>query len=357
MLQPQSSKAESKTPIEKFVGLLPLPYWASCIVLSILIGPPMQFLSGFIDTGSLQKAFSFTFNLAAAGSGIVTLSSFQGVVAQSAWSLTLFSNLYLQRFMRTKLVSYESNLIPISPTGEATMNRHFGGVYRILPVIIMGVLITLLSGPYIFVQASQLQGSATFVYQAVSNPLVSVLFGGFIWVYFRALWGLYKLGKEPLKLAPSDEDRMLGVKPIGSISFSLFLAYNVVIGLSVLGLFESPDPVSIGALLGLAFLGGVMFFLPLNGIHKRMSENKETEEKQLQLRLTKLSNGVEGETGQVEILKSLRDVQLLKIKRENVSRLPTWPFDTGVLGKFLAIILAVVATLVARLIADLSGIR
>src|SRR5947209_17746196 len=51
-----------------------------------------------------------------------------------------------------------------------------------------------------------------------------------------------------------------------------------------------------------------------------------------------------------KILGQLRDTQILQIKRDYVSRLPTWPFDTPILGKFAAIALSVAAILISKII-------
>lgn len=322
------------------------------MVLAVLIGPPLQFFSFLADTGNVDRAFALTFNIAAFGTGY-TISTFLGVLTQSAWLLTLFVVFFLPRFIKRRILGYESGLVKLSPEGSEGMSKYFSGIYSIRPVLILTAIITLISIPYLLLQAGLVQGPFSVVYQIYSNLIVSVIFSEFIWVYFRALWGLYKLGKEPLVLTSDESDLMLGLRPIGSTSFSLFLAYMSVIGLSSSGIMltPTPDPTSLAALVVLAVLSGVMFVLPLNSIHRRMLDTKRRKEGELYAEFARLSALDHGAEREIDLLRSMRDVQLLQIRRERLSKTPTWPFDTVVFGRFAAIILSVTAILLSRMIA------
>ncbi len=340
------------TLVERTISWLPLPYWGSCFLIAVLMGPPMQFLGALVDTSSLDKAFSLTFNTGFSSSFSVAISSAQGIAVQTIWTLTLFVMPYMPRFMRLKLQSYEADLVPISPEGTGTLQKAFGGIYRLRPAVVVSAVIGVFSLPYIYFQASQIPGAATLLYLTISNVFVSLVFGTFIWVYFRSLWGLYKFGKEPLKLTPRDEDSMLGVRPIGSISLSLFFSYILIIGFTALGLLVSPDPLSLSLVLVLALLGGFMFFLPLNSIHKKMLGEKQSETKKMIQKISQVSRGSDYSANHrtEDLLQSIRDLQVLQMQKEILSRVQTWPFDTGILGRFAAVILSVTAILLSRLI-------
>lgn len=313
----------------------------------------MQFVSATLDTGSLDQAFQFTFNQFPQGNGIpAVVSTTYGVLTQLTWTLTLFVVLYLPRPLTARLLAYGESLVPLSSDGDALVKRVFSGLYRVRPVLIVLVPLTLTSVQYLQTQALHTVGLVSNVYLIFSNTLVTLLFSAFIWLYFRGLWALYKLGKEPLSLKSVETDVMFGLRPIGSISFTLFLSYFCVIGLSVVGVYISPDPISVSALFILSILGGAMFFLPLNSFHKRMVLEKRNEERKLYQRLSSVSQGAEtGGESEVALLKSLREVQLLQIHKDRLSKAPTWPFDTGVFGRFAAIILSITAILLSKIIA------
>ena len=312
----------------------------------------MQFLSVLLDTRSLEKAFSLTFNSGFSSTFSVAVSSAQGMEAQTIWTVTLLVVLYIPRFMRLRLQSYEADLVPISPSGAGTLQKAFGGIYQLRPAVVVSGVIGAFSLPYIYFQTSLSPGAATLLYLTINNVILSLVFGTFIWVYFRSLWGLYKFGKEPLKLRPHDEDPMLGVRPIGSILLSLFLSYILVIGFFGLDLVLFPDPVFLSLVLVFALLGGFMFFLPLNSMHKKMLAEKQGGTKRLDQALSLASRGSEngGDQKAEDLLRSIRDIQVLQMQRKILSSAPTWPFDTGILGRFAAVILTVIGILLSRVI-------
>ena len=145
---------------------------------------------------------------------------------------------------------------------------------------------------------------------------------------------------------------MLGARPIGSISLTLFLAYNLFVGLSTLGILLAPDPVGFAILLVLAILGGLMFILPLNNIHKRMAAVKQNERQKLFEHFSALSGPSEDGSGDKtdNLLRSIRDAQILQFRKEFAAGIPTWPFDTSILGRFEAVVLFVTAILLSRTI-------
>ena len=312
----------------------------------------MQFFSALADTGSLDKAFSFTFLVAySTATNPTAVPLVQGLTAQAFWTASIFSVVYAPSFMRGKLAAYEADLVPLAPSGEETIRKAFGGVSRLVPVLVVSVLFGLFSAPYTYFQTTLTPGAVTLGYVFVSNVLISLLFGSFIWVYFRSLWGLYKLGNEPLRLAPHEQDPMLGVKPIGSMSFTLFLSYSAVVGFITLGLLVVPDTFSLVSIFVLELLGGVMFFLPLNSVHKKMLAQKREEKRKLVKKLSELAGGRSGRAeGTEDLLRQIREVQILQVQKDYVSTIPTWPFDTGILSRFAAIILSVIAILLSRII-------
>ena len=102
-------------------------------------------------------------------------------------------------------------------------------------------------------------------------------------------------------------------------------------------------------------LGAAMFFLPLNSIHQRMLEGKQREQSSIRSRFSQLvnaSNSSESEVSQssAAYLKNLFMFEVLKTDDRRVTAMPTWPFDTRVLGRLAAIVLTVVAIIIARVI-------
>lgn len=144
--------------------------------------------------------------------------------------------------------------------------------------------------------------------------------------------------------------RMLGVRAVGSLSFSIALLYFVVTGLGGLVVIIAPDPLSFLILSGLVVLGVVMFFLPLDSIHRKMAAAKAEAVAAARSRLVTLESGDWEVESLEDVMRRVGETLRLQMIRQEVSSIPTWPFDTTILGRFIAIILSVTAILLARLI-------
>lgn len=156
-----------------------------------------------------------------------------------------------------------------------------------------------------------------------------------------------------MRLRSSSEDPMLGLRPLGSISLSIAFAYFAVVVLGAFPLLILPFGFSdIALLAGFIIIGMVMFFLPLNSIHRKMQQAKRLEQSWIREQFNQLTEkpgnpGHEDSQGVLARIEKLLTIQMLDQK---VSAIPTWPFDTSILSRFVAIILSVVAILTARLI-------
>jgi len=346
-----SGGPEKPTLIERLVTAFPLPYAAASLAIAVLIGPPLQLLAAYFDTKSIGLALKYTINTPPNSAVAGTVSSLQGTINQTIWFSTIFLTIYLIRLMRSRIVEFEPKLVPVLPLGEETFHRAFGGVSKRIPQVLIGVPFFLLSIPYILQPTINI-GWVSLLFQLLSNGVVGIMFGSFIWVYFRSLWGIYRLGNEPLKLKSHYEDHMLGVRPIGSISLTLFAAYSSVIVLGSIALLLSPDLLGTVALIVMVVFGVAMFFIPLNSVHKTMVEQKLSQMVKVQQEFIRLTNSAAEQIPDraEKILGQLRDTQILQINRDYVSRLPTWPSDTPILGKFAAIALSVAAILISKII-------
>jgi hypothetical protein len=103
-------------------------------------------------------------------------------------------------------------------------------------------------------------GPLEWLYHLINLPLTYLAIGSIIWSYFAALWGLFRLGKQPLNLKNGYEDSSLGVKPVGSLSLLISYAY---FGLLAWLQITILNPVDSGVLLVILTGLGLAFLLPL----------------------------------------------------------------------------------------------
>ncbi len=167
---------------------------------------------------------------------------------------------------------------------------------------------------------------------------------------------MHKYGGENLTLRPPSEDSTQGARPLGTIALSIAAAYFAVVALglvaAVLSSFDIQGELLIGAL---TIFGVAMFFLPLNSIHRRMKENKARELGAVHAQLADLAEqartrGSVDAVGAPLRIERLMGVQILD---RQVASAHTWPFDTNILGKFIAVVLSVTAILLSTVVRDL----
>ena len=205
------------TVVERLASVFRLPYGWAAFVFAALIGPPAQFVVSYLDTLDLNRAFGLTFNLAYTSTSVQVgrISTSQGLTNQTIWFATIFSFIYLTRFMRARLSNLEQELLGLAPSGEETFHKAFGGISRSVPVLLISIPFFISQMVPIFQLFGAGYGYFFSGFQVVATVFFAVIFSNFFWVYFRSLWGLDRFGKEHLKLKTYDQDAMLGLGSLG----------------------------------------------------------------------------------------------------------------------------------------------
>lgn len=336
------------TFIERIVSLLPGTYAFKCLVFSCLCGVPLLLLMRLLDTFDVQTALAVFGPL-----------EWQNVITFSfANFVLLFYAVYGINYMRSKTFSLISEVeFELPQNGIKDLHDIFTPVCKLAPAIIVALFLagaSLASFPDQVVQHSS--GPVSFALIVVSFPLVYLAYGTFIWVYSSSVKCLYDLGKQPLKLAEFYEDAHLGVKPIGSLSLSLALVYFTGLGLVFFSFISIPLPLEFA--VGIMIVAGVvLFFLPLNTLHKKMKNSKRMERERLKTRYLPfmVSFGESLERLSVVDGRNFRHVFVADIVYRHINSIPEWPFDSRTLTRLSAMVLTVVASLITRYITLLLG--
>jgi hypothetical protein len=343
---------ETPTLPERLVLGTRLPYVGGCLVLGYVFTVLLpQVVVNAVDGGPVSDILNAAFS--------------PDNVVNSLFISYLF---YAPRFMRLRLLKSEKSLSQLLPEGETDFHRLFGRVSAVRPQIIAWALFTVL----LFLEfdivprllsassAAQFSGPSTVLGQSVSVVLGT--FGSFVttlvlsslaWVYYSVLRGIHRMGSASLNLSAFYRDPFLGLKPVGSLAFSVAMAYfGFEVFLIAAGIASPPtlvDYYTVGSLLVVLIVVGVVaFFLPLRKLHERMILQKASERAKLSERLDPLvgpSQSVQNpdETA-LEVLK-------LELMDRKVSSIATWPFDFQILGKLTVVTLSVTAALITRFIA------
>src|SRR5215831_4916220 len=256
---------EKATLIERFVGLIPVRYPFAAIVWSFVVGSPIFHLVEYLDHGSTS------FSLAPSA-----------LVSDLLFTAVPFYVFYVVRYLRLNILNAEPQIVPIMSDGEAAYHSAFRRITSTPPVLILGVVLTLTTIPAV---TRSLNLSIQLTYTLVSLFVIAIAVATYVWSYAWSSWGLHKLGESDLKLRSFLEDRTMGANAIGSLALSQTVAYFGGI-LLVFFLFFSylVSSLSFQALISAFFaVGIIMFFLPLNSLHKKMQAEKLDRQKTLTL--------------------------------------------------------------------------
>jgi len=353
------TRPHKATVIERMVGSLRIPYVSASILLAFLLGPPGAILSTFVGTRDIFEAFNRTVGLFFA----IPLPALQGYLGLSLLFILFFYLLYMIRFMRQRLVSAETQLVSILPEGEATFDAIFGVVSKSMPPMAFAVLFMLVIA---FQSIPELPDNfAIFCINNINTAFLLVAwsfwfiaFGTFVWVYVGSIRGLYVLGKK-VKLKAFNEDKMLGVRPVGSLSLSL--TYTYFVGLLILGLLPTilqPEASFLGYMVVLslcAIVGLILFFLPQYALHKKMVEAKEIEQELLRRELSKVVQATDGEKGELESAVEIKDalnrlmtVLSVDMTKNELESIPTWPFDTQIISRLTGMAISIIIVIIGQ---------
>lgn len=175
-----------------------------------------------------------------------------------------------------------------------------------------------------------------------------------LWMYAVIVADLYQLGRRPLHFRPFEEDRSLGVRPIGTLASRAILVLSV--GLIPLAAAGVRDARSFIALLTVYVAGIAVMFLALWRIHIQMLAAKAQVMGQARAlaaeAIRPITAGWTAETlrAQAQVLGAADQVE------RRAAAIQEWPFDETILTRIAAILTAIVATIIARLVLSSFGL-
>ncbi len=339
---------ERPTLIERVLGLLPLPYGWSALIVAALLGPPGSILVAYLETGSLQTSVESYFH------GYMPERVWQQVLAVCLW-FVFYTILFLViRHSRTSVLKAKAALASLLPE-PTTFDRAFAALSRFLPSLLIGLVIeALFIGDY-RLRIGDAPGPYSMVYEAISGPPLYLMAGTAIWVNVRAMWGLFWLGRAPLKLKPFYEDKTMGLRPMAVLSLSLALGNFSLLFIMVLMLLIGPVRIEyMLTVIALLLLGLALFYLPLFSAHRRMKCEKASlqalvKERWKTVLAASLSTGSPVTTDPNVLL-------TLEATERKVSAVHTWPFDLPILGKLGVMTLTIILGLLTQLFTNLLGL-
>ena len=272
----------------------------------------------------------------------------------------MFYLFIIVRYVRTSVAAAEPSVTQIMVQGERAYDSIFGRVSNTRSIILLSVILEILA----FI--STLPGRSISIlsgFDVLTQVILIVAFATLVWEYSVSSWGLHKVGTSHLKLKSFLEDRFMGARTIGNLALSLTTVYLVGLALffldtyTFLPVLTAPFELFYLTLLS---VGVVLFFLPLNSLHKKMLAEKGDRQRELSGRFLALkqsnrNNSFDEQASTQSVEKAILELIQLKeieITERKLANTPTWPFGIQLLAKLVTIILSVTAVLLTRLITD-----
>ncbi|MCJ2531870.1 MAG: hypothetical protein LN413_06170 [Candidatus Thermoplasmatota archaeon] len=343
---------ERPTLTEWLIGFLPLPFVAGSLLLALLFGIPRELLGTFLDTWDLDAALGL---LPPVGGGLLILVLIVDVSVYLSIPLAT-------RYMRRQVVKAKEAISPLLPQGEETYLRVFSRISSFWPALLIGAVFIVFLLPAITFRA----GPFTTILGLPFLLLFFPILGAFVWIYVSSTLGLYQLGRGSLRMKSYMQDPALGLRPLGSLSFSLAWPYLAAGGIAALWVsLGVPGPGILLLIAALLIVGVVMFFVPLYAVHRRMVRERERAHASVQDRLwerAEKADTPEREGGDPTLLDimnrlaRLEEASRLDRAERRINEIYDWPFDARIAGRFAALTLTVVAVLLTRYAATLFGI-
>lgn len=327
------------------------------ILVAVFVGPLGNFLYLYSVSNKVTSALYGTFismNVEELGFIGAVQSNWYSLAGNVLWYVFLFYVAFMIGHLRMRLVKAESELVSLAPNGEEDVHGVFKIVSEYLPQLMIMFIFLFVFATSVpeLIGKGELTGFSTPIY-ILRSSVRSLMFSSVLWLYGASLWGLYRFGKQNLRLKSYDEDPLLGTKRLGSLSFTIsstyFLGLLLFAGQMIFGgLAGQTSIVNIVFVLVLVPVGIALFIAPLVSTHITMLKAKRAEIASTNKQLSELISRVR-ETSEKDDQTMIRLLALETTERK-VTSMKTWPVENPLIGKLALITAMVAATLIARLI-------
>jgi hypothetical protein len=319
---------------------LPLTEW----ILARLPGPRAAWLVVWIALPVVYLALPLTFNLERSDAQSTGARSEALIATVYVYALAL--SLWAARRMAHDAASIESRLATLRP-GRAAFRQVDS---RMAPLAI-----TMAVSAVGVTAASLTADSATPLLLLPLPFLINLPLMTALWTYLAVLIGLDRLGRRKLNLDDAfPADTVLGLGPIGTLAFRVFLVF--VAGFVPVLVVSFVNPAFLILDLVLFVPGVALFVLSLYRLHLQMAATRHRHVERARA-LYVAAYAPHWESGDPAGVR--RDAGLLLAVAEMERRaasISTWPFQPGTRAVILTLVVGLSVTLAGRLISFAVGL-
>ena len=356
-LLPAEKLFSKLTLFEKILLKVHLPYKLSTILAALFVGPLGNFLFLFAISFDFPRALYATFiSLNAGVSGLPSETSvnWYSFIGNIAWYIFLSHVAFSIRRLRLTLAKLEPKIVSLTLDEGRSLTGMFRLVFHPIPQLAITVIFMFIYGTFVPNMISKgeltLLSTPIFIFPSL---LRSIMFGSMLWFCFASLWGLYQFGKTCPGFKSFLEDPMLGAGVLGTMSFSLsktyFFSLSIFAVQMVLGeLVGNTISLNFVIMFVLIPVGIVLFLAPLVSTHKRMIEVKKNELKIIRRQFAYYLTPAP--TLNLSDERVVTKLFLLESLEKKAGAISTWPVESPVTEKFVAILTSVSVVILAKYI-------
>lgn len=175
-----------------------------------------------------------------------------------------------------------------------------------------------------------------------------------LWCVGTLLVGLDRLGRMPLRLVPFEEDRSLGLRPLGSIAFAAFVLLTVLVLPLMATQWRDPR----GAIMNLLFylVGVVLVFASLYRLHRQLVAAKAVALAQTRRLYAEAFGPIRAQWSLDITAEQAARLSAAEAVERRAAAIQEWPLDEGLLARLAAIVTSVAGVILARLILSRFGL-
>lgn len=329
------------TLLERLLGRTRSAYLGRGLILAMLLNTPGFLIIHALETGGIHAVLPG--RLDARAGEMVPAEGWRQIATVTVWIILTSYAVWMTRAIRLRVLAAETLLAPLLSGGAARYRAAFGGFAAAGPPLLIAAVLAGVTYPYPVAALRQAVGPWEVAYFTAGTFVLDIVYGCAVWSYVAALWGLHRLGTQPLRMQTFAKDRVLGLRPIGALILSISLAYFGLVAILVAIAVLSPVYDQFVLLLAaLTILGVVLFFLPLRGVHRQMARAKEEQVAALRLEMLSVLDSAPPTAGAVTPI-AVADLWAVLVARERrealaaakpqVEGMAVWPFDTAILRK------------------------
>jgi hypothetical protein len=248
--------------------------------------------------------------------------------------LPIISSVYISQTIH-RVSAYADTLLPRRSNSSLQPTVNFSSLYTVRFVVPLACALLIAIDLLYYVSGSVPLALYPVVVPAFLYSYFAISYT--IWAYAYAIYSIWRIGRLPLELKHFTEDRMLGLRPFGTASLKLTLAYVLTAFAGCLAAWGFPLLVKLVLFTAFTIPGVGFFLLPLFGLHRKLASAKNSAMEWISKEHGVILREMERPGGLADGALATR-LATVRSVREDVKMIREWPFDSETIVRLVTLI-------------------